>query len=127
MKVKKQYLEILFSTLKGTENLLSIAESRKRDAFLKELAPKLDNFYKERSFIYETFCDKKEDGTPDIRDDQYRFDPAKLKEINSELETLGNEEVSFDLLINGILEKSEYKPKLGEVEIIDKLIELCES
>jgi len=127
MKVKKQYLEILFSTLKGTENLLSIAESRKRDAFLKELAPKLDNFYKERSFIYETFCDKKEDGTPDIRDDQYRFDPAKLEEINSELETLGNEQVIIDLPINGILEKSEYKPKLGEVEIIDKLIELCES
>lgn len=127
MKVKKQYLEILFSTLKGTENSLSIAESRKRDAFLKELAPKLDNFYKERSFIYETFCDKKEDGTPDIRDDQYRFDPAKLEEINSELETLGNEEVSIDLPINGILEKSEYRPKLGEVEIIDKLIELCES
>ncbi len=127
MKVKKQHLEILFSTLKGTENILSLPDSRKRDAFLKALSSELETFYKERTVIYETFCDKDENGKPDIKDDKYHFAPEKFDEINGELKTLGDEEVTIDLSITGVLEKSEYKPKIGEAEIIDKLIELCES
>ncbi len=127
MKVKKQYFDILFLVLKGTENVLDLSEARKRDAFLKTLSVELESFYKDRTTIYETFCDKKEDGTPDIIDNQYRFDPIKLDDINKELKALYEEEVSFDLPIKGILEKSEYKPKVGEAEVIDSLITLCEN
>ena len=52
MKVKKQYFDILFLVLKGTENVLDLSEARKRDAFLKTLSVELESFYKDRTTIY---------------------------------------------------------------------------
>lgn len=125
MNVKKQHLETLYLVVKGTENILNLSESRKRDTFLKPLTEALETFYKERKVIYEKFCDKNEDGTPNIVENRYTFQNAE--EVNKELTILLEETVELPSLEVSILEKSEYKPKIGEAEIIDKLITLCQN
>ena len=125
MNVKKQHLETLYLVVKGTENILNLSESRKRDTFLKPLTEALETFYKERKVIYEKFCDKNEDGTPNIVENRYTFQNAE--EVNKELTILLEETVELPPLEVSILEKSEYKPKIGEAEIIDELITLCQN
>lgn len=125
MNVKKQHLETLYLVVKGTENILNLSESRKRDTFLKPLTEALETFYKERKVIYEKFCDKKEDGTPNIVENRYTFQNAE--EVNKELTILLEETVELPPLEVSILEKSEYKPKIGEAEVIDEFITLCQN
>ncbi len=43
MKVKKQYFDILFLVLKGTENVLDLSEARKTYDVLKTIATNADN------------------------------------------------------------------------------------
>lgn len=130
MKIKKQQLETLFNFTKGTEGLLNLADSRLRDSFLKPLADKTQEFFDDRDKIYQTFCIKNEDSTPDFKDgDKYQFEKSKLSEINKEILTLAEEEVEIKLQDNlpnsklkEILEKSEYKPKALEAEVIDSIL-----
>lgn len=127
MKLKKQYLETLFATVKGTEGVLNLAESRIRDEFLKKLVEPTDTFIKDRAKIYETFAIKKEDGSLDLVDgNKYQFPPEKIDEINAELKTLVEEEVEFDTpeKLKEIIEKTDYKPKVGESDIIDEITKL---
>jgi hypothetical protein len=126
MKLKKSDLEVIFNFTKGTEGVLNLADSRFRDTFLKMLSDKTQAFYDERNKIYEAFCVKK-DGKPDLKDgDKYQFEKADLPKLNEELLVLANEEAVITLPDNlpttklkEILEKSEYKPKALEAEVID--------
>lgn len=128
MKVKKIHLEVFYNTVRGTEGVLGLADSRIRDAFLKPLGEATDAMVKERVAIYEKFCDKKEDGTADTHGEQYHFSKEVLPEANKELELFAKEEVEVPFVwgvtaekLKEIIEKSTYKPKYGETEIIDEL------
>lgn len=127
MKVKKQYLETLFNFIKGTDEQLTLSESRKRDAFLKEIAPVLETFYADRKVIYEKFAVKDASGKPGIVNDKYSFEKEVIEELGKELTLLFEEEVEISNLPKDIVDKSEYKPKVGEVEIIDNLLATCEN
>jgi len=126
MKTTKQCLEVFFLTLKGTEDVLNLAESRVRDAFMKKVATELDTFYADRKKIYEKFCDKDEQGKPIITDDKYTFLNANMEELNKELQTLADEEVEIPTdkseEIKSFIEKTEYKPRIGQSELIDKIL-----
>lgn len=124
MQVEKKHLEIFFQALKGTEGVLSLKESRIRDAFMKPLGEATETFYKERTAIYEQFCDKTEDGKPDITDNKYHFKQEVLEEVNKELLTLANETVDLNPHpeIKEIMEKTTYSPKYGETEVIDEIL-----
>lgn len=128
MQIKKSELEALFNLAKGTEGALSLQESRVRDSFIKPLSETTQTYFNEREEIYKAFCLKKEDGMPDLLNgDKYQFSKEKLDEINAELKILGAEEVEVNFTdnpqqIKDILGKSEYKPKIGETEIIDNIL-----
>lgn len=125
MTLKKLYLETLFNFTKGTEGILSLSDSRVRDNFMKPLGETLQTFVNDREVIYKNFCLKKEDGEPDLLEgNSYQFPPEKVEEINRELKVLGDEEVEVSTpdKLKEILEKSEYKPKIGESEIIDEIL-----
>lgn len=127
MKIKKQNLEVLFNLTKGTEGLLTLAESRLRDAFVKPLTEQTKEYLNQKEDIYKHFCLKNEEGFPALLEgNKYEFPREKLDEINAELETLGEEQVEVNTIdtaqIKAILERSEYKPKLLEAEIIDNII-----
>lgn len=127
MKLHKGQLELTFTVLKDTN--LSLQDSRIRDAFLKPLGEAVDTFYKERTAIYEKFCDKKEDGTPDIDDGKYHFKKEVTEEADKELKTLITEEVEIEekwgvtkTKLKELMEKTNYSPKVGEVEVIDSIL-----
>ena len=86
MKVKKQHLELLFLVIKGTDGQLNLAESRKRDAILKSLIPSLETFYSDRKVIFEKFCDKDEEGNPNVVDSKYTFHNSVVADITKEME-----------------------------------------
>lgn len=133
LKIPKKSLEVLFTLTKGTEEELNLSESRTRDAFIKDLAPVLDSFYQDRTKIYQTFCIKLEDGSPDFKvvendngkilSKTYQFPLEKEQEISQELTTLYGETVELNVPSNlkEILEKSTYKPKIGETTLIDEI------
>ncbi len=127
MKLHKGQLELTYTVLKETK--LNLQDSRIRDAFLKPLGEAVDTFYKERKEIYEKFCDKKEDGTPDTDDGQYHFNKEVTKEADEELKTLVGEEVEVEekwgvtkAKLKELMEKTEYSPKVGETEVIDSIL-----
>jgi len=129
MNIKKLQLEAIFNMLKSTDGALSFKDARVRDQILKPLSEQLKTYFDDREKIYKAFCIKKEDGTPDLKNgNQYQFETKKLDEINKELLTLSEEEV--DLYVTDdvakfreIMLKSEYKPKVGESELIESVIE----
>lgn len=124
--VPKKYLEIFFHLAKGTEGVLSLKEARIRDHFLKSFIPIVQTFEEDRKKIFEKFCTKTEDGSPDVADGQYKFDKGVQKELTEELELLHEEAVEISVLtpeiLKDILERSEYKPKVGEAEVIDEIL-----
>lgn len=123
MKLQKKYIELLFKVVKGYKTP-KMAPARLRDSFLGDLIPSVDQFHKDRSDIYIKFCDKKEDGEPDIVDDKYKFAPGLLKEINEELTTLGDEEVEIKTIpeLKNMIEESSYETEAGETVSIDEII-----
>lgn len=126
--IRKDHLEVLFQALKGTENVLSLTGARIRDLFLKKVTIELDTFYADRRKIYDKFCTKKEDGSPDIKNDLYTFPKEAVLEMQKELDIFNAEvvelEVPFASEVKGIIEKTEYKPKQGEAEMIDTILAL---
>lgn len=126
-QIKKGSLEVFFNLTKGTEGALNLAESRIRDTFIKSLSEVTQTYIDDRNKIYVAFCIKNEDGQPDLVDgDKYKFPKEKRDELAQELETLFEEKVELDTPVGlkEILEKSEYKPKLLEAEVIDNIINL---
>ena len=122
----KNKLEVLFLAIRGTEGVLSLAESRIRDAFMKPLTEATKTFEEDRKVIYEKFCTKDEEGNPDLTDNNYHFQKEVLEGLHKEIETLYAEEVELPVAskesLKLILERTEYKPKTGEVEIIDEIL-----
>lgn len=125
MQIKKQHLEVFFLALRGTENVLSLAESRIRDSFMKPLAEVTETYVNDRNKIYVAFCKKDEDGKPAWVDgNKYEFDNEKVEEINKELTTLAEEEVELTppLFLKEMIEKTEWKPKVGEAALLDEVL-----
>lgn len=125
MKLQKKYLELFFKVVKGYKTP-KMAQARLRDSFLKELSGPTDQFIQDRNAIYINFCDKKEDGSPNIINDKYKFDPKLLEEINAELKTLGDEEVELTVPgeVKNFIEESSYESEAGETTIIDEILAL---
>lgn len=124
MRLLKRNLETVFLAFRGTEGVLSLKEARVRDPFMKELTEVTSRFEVDRKKIYEKFCKKNEDGTPDTADNKYSFDAEVVEEVNAELATLLDEEVEIEASegLKEILEKTDYRPKSGETEIIDEVL-----
>lgn len=133
MKIKKISLEALFYALKGTEGVLSLSESRARDSFMKPVGEFADTYNADKVKIYEAFAMKKEDGSIDFKVEKskggnetksYQFSPEKLTEINKELTTLAQETVELPELstLKEMLEKTTYKPKVGESALLDEIL-----
>lgn len=123
MQLEKKYLEVFLNILSGSTEL-SLKEARVRDSVLDELVPKTELFIKDRETIYKKFCVKKEDGSPDIKDNKYTFNPEEIEELTKELELLVEEKVDFSTKpeLKSILENTKYKPEIGETKIIDEII-----
>jgi len=124
MKLEKRYLEVLYKTIKGTEGVLTLAEGRIRDAFMKDVTEATTQFENDRRVIYEKFCTKTDDGKPDVSDGKYHFKTEEVSEIQAELETLYAEEVELPSPsgLKEIVERTQYKPEIGESEKIDHII-----
>lgn len=122
--MQKKHLELFYNLLKGTDGVLNLSESRIRDSVMKTVEQPLIQFGEDRKKIYETFCDKDENGKPDIADGKYKFTDPVLPEVNKELKTLYEEPVNLTLIagVKEILEKTNYTPKYGEMELVDEII-----
>ena len=120
MKLEKKHLIPFFSALKETDGTLSLKEARIRDQMLKPLLEVAQTYEQDRTKIYQKF------GTHNPENNTYTFPNEKLEEVNAELKTLNEEEVELPEVtgIKEILEKTEYKPKIGEAESIDAVLEL---
>lgn len=124
MQLEKKYLELFYKVVKEYKTN-KMAQGRLRDSALRSLGDPTDQFIKDRNEIYVKFCDKKEDGTPDIIEDKFKFLPTVIEEVNSELKTLGEElvEVTLPSEIKNFIEESSYETKAGETLVIDEIIE----
>ena len=124
MLVQKQHLQTFLDVLMGTQGVLNLADSRIRDMFMKKIVAFIETYTEEKNKIYAQFALKKEDGTPDIDDGNYHFDPKDVIQINEELMILAKEEVELSGVskIKSFIEQSEYKPRAGDAEIIDELL-----
>lgn len=125
MKIDKKYLEILVNVLRETDGVLALKEARIRDSFLIPLSDAYNQFVQDRVKVYEHFCDKNADGTPDISDNKYHFKNEVLEELNKELGDLHAETVELDIPpgLPVMLELSGFKPRLGETALLDEFLE----
>lgn len=125
IQIPKRQLEVFFLTLKGTEGVLSLKDARVRDSFMKPLIEATQTFESDRRAIYVKFCDKDEEGNPNITNDEFKFKKDVVEEMGKELETLMDEEVVFTIPegLKEIMDQSAYKPKVGESMIIDEILE----
>lgn len=124
MVLAKKELEILYHVIRGTEGKLTLSEGRKRDLFFKDLVEVLKVFEADRKIIFEKYCEKNEDGTPDISDDKYTFSKAVADEMQKEVQVLYDETVEVKAIpeLKEIFARTMYMPKLGEAEIIDSIL-----
>lgn len=124
MLIEKRHLEPLWRVLGGTDEQLTLAEARVRDRAYTAVTEELKAFEQERKAIYEKFCTKLEDGTPDTSDNQYRFVGDDKTNMETELNVLLDEKVEITLPDNiaAIAEKTTYKPRVGESEAIDAML-----
>lgn len=124
MKLQKKYLEVFYKTVVGTEGVLTLAEGRVRDSFMKPLTEVTKQLEEDRKKIYETYCEKDKTGNPDITDDQYHFKTKDVPKVNKELIALYDEEVELpdEKRMKDIIERTQYKPKVGETEQIDFIL-----
>ena len=75
--------------------------------------------------IIKEFCEKKDDELI-VKDNNYLVIKGKEEEFNKEMDTLNNEEVEIELDAQSTkkaIENTKYTPKVGEMELIDNLIE----
>ncbi len=127
MTIQKKNIEVVFLALKETSP--NLADARIRDSFLKPLGEALDQLNRDKTAIYVQYCDKNEDGSPKIELGNYHFKTEDIDTINEELNTLFDETVdiptdnpSVPEKLKELIEKTNYSPKIGEVEIIDSFI-----
>lgn len=132
MILKKGLLTVFYKTLTNNKPVkFSIA--RVRDVMIRKVFDELHDYETHKKDIYEKFCNKDENGKPIITDGSYSFlkDNDKdtketIEKVQKELDILNNEEVEIPVanqpIIKDCIENTEYKPKAGEVELIEILI-----
>ncbi len=131
MKIQKKYLEVIANVTAACTDI-PLKDGRVRDAFLKELGSNLPAYHADLSKIYEKFCEKDEAGKSKTSKPEkgrgviYHFKDEVLPEVNKELEILDNEiiEIKTTPQLKAIIEKTEYKPKVGESGVIDEILAL---
>lgn len=117
MQVKKSHLEVLVNALVATEGVLTFTESRIRDSFLKKLSEPAKEYLDARNTLLIKLGTKVEG-----EENRYKFTPEYFKEaeiLDAELV-----EITVDPKIKEFLEKTTYKPKVGEADLIDDIIKL---
>lgn len=121
IKIQKKSLELVYKTLNKT--VLSFADARIRDAFIKHVKALTLEYYKQRQDIYKELCIKK-DKKPVIKDGHYEFDPKNVDKVNKEINILNAEyvEVMGDTKVLQIIQKTSYEFSAGEAEQLDEFI-----
>ena len=116
MKIQKKHLTPLYLALKETDGVLSLKEARVRDQLLKPLLEVTKTFEEDRTKIYATYGE--------LKDNQYHFKPEDVETVNKEVTELYAEEVELPDVagIKAIIENTTYKPKTGEAELIDEVL-----
>ena len=120
MNLAKKHLIPFFLALKETDGQLTLKEARIRDQMLKPLLEITKTFEEDRTKIYQKYGE--------LKDGQYHFKDEDTDTVNKEVQELYAEEVELPHIkgIKEILEKTEYKPKFGEAELIDEVIKSFE-
>lgn len=123
MKLQKKYLEVFYKVIKGYKTD-KMSQARLRDSFLRTAGEPLDQFIKDRNVIYVNFCKKNEDGTPDIKEDKYAFEPQVIEEVTKELQTLLDEEIEIEVPaeVKDMIEESSYVTEPGETLVVDEIL-----
>lgn len=85
---------------------------------LRPLLEATQTFEQDRLKIYQKYGE--------LRDNQYHFKNEDIETVNKEVIDLNEETVELPNIsgIKQILENTDYKPKTGEVELIDEVIGL---
>ncbi len=128
MVFKKKYLVVFLKALQETN--LNLVDSRIRDEFHKSLFETTREFEIGQQAIFKEFCIKNKDGEPEMTEKgEYQFNVGEPSEsVKKETEILLEEEVELTpknpAKIKEFLDLTEYKPKVGESEIIDEIIKL---
>lgn len=120
--VQKRAIETLGRFLIATD--LNFTEARIRDQFLRDISPFEEALVSDRNKIYETYCEKDENGAPKIEDSKYTFPGSAAKDLTKDLDVLLEETIELKPpdKLKQFLEGTNYKPKPGEVELIDSII-----
>lgn len=115
MQITKEEALILQKVLVGTQEKLDFAESRVRDKFLKSLAPEIQSYYEARNKLLISLAEKIEG-----EENRFNLTPKFLEEekiLNEETIELPDEPKLKDFI-----ELSDYKPKIGEIDLIDNIL-----
>lgn len=126
MKLEKKYLPVFLKTLQATN--LNLIDSRIRDDFHKELFETTRDFEIAEQAVFKEFCIKNKDGEPEMTvSGQYQFTLGENSDnATKEREVLLAEEIELNpknpAKIKEFLNLSEYKPKVGEIEMIDFIL-----
>lgn len=91
---------------------------------MKPVFEALKTFEDDRYKIYVKFCNKDKEGKPDLTDNLFHFEPKVAPKMQKEMDILYGEEVELPepKFIKVFIERTQYKPKAGEVALIDEMI-----
>lgn len=120
MLLYKKEIEVIFKALRDTAGVLSFAESRIRDAVIKELITHVNELNTAKNDIFKKFADT----STELPGGQvnYHFPPESVESVTHEVNILLDETVEVDERFVTFIDKTTYKPEYGEVEIIDVVV-----
>lgn len=115
MQITKEEALVLQKVLVGTQEKLDFADARVRDKFLKSLAPEIQLYYEARDKLLISLADRIEG-----EENRFNLTPKFLEEekiLNEETIELPDEPK-----LKEFIELSEYKPKIGEMDLVDSIL-----
>lgn len=139
MKLKKSQLTLFYKVLAegrtdAAKDHTSLADARIRDGLAsRQLFDVLKDFEEARKKVYETFCNRKEDGSVEFdKAGNYTFKitgkPSPLDQMAKERDILEAEEVEIKVekpvQIMKLMENTAYQFKVGETVQLDEIIGL---
>jgi hypothetical protein len=115
MQLKKEEILVLQKVLIGTEDKLNFADARIRDKFLKALVEEIQAYYEARNKLLVSIAEP-------IEGEENRFNLTP--KFMEEEKVLNEEEVELpdEPKLREFIELSEYKPKIGEIDLIDSIL-----
>ena len=129
MKIQKSDVGVILSFLGGADEL-KLKDARIRDKAIRDLTEYKKVYEVEKTKVYEKFCTKDDDGKPKVERNpmggvKYNFPTEIIEDLNSEMKILNEETFTYkpNADVVRFIEISNYKPKVGEVEIIDDVLE----